>query len=586
MVKNHLKSVKDITAPLNWQSSPDSPSTQLAYVTQDEIDMMVDANIHGSMDGKPNVGPKGILSLDGGDPITKKEQKRVQRSQTNVNTSSGQDSRQRFRDRTGSNVVTEKEKKARERQGRAPADTSAPSKGMSDEKFEKKWGVTKAQTKGGPGRTIPKAKIEKDWGAEKKKKLFEQEKANWEKLKKKVSAFKFPTLGMGVIGSLQGFGATDRFFKNLQASNQGANLSSRDLVTLVNLMQRSGENPLKFLENYAEKNDLSEAETRDLAAKFNRAYSELGSKVHSSGIMNYLDTKPEGFKDSLSAMFGQYEGDQVPGAIWSIAKKEKGPEKYSNQEMYEKYMKYYEETDNPADKEYYLSEAQYYLDREEGMVDRPTLEDVTDKLGTEGLEYLKATNPSLYYLHLRQPQTQGDLEDLAQLSMPTGENRNSPENKRLSYEIQQARDAVFEQADRADQMSGRAATDREYWTPPGTTPPDTTPPDTTPPEDDQWMTADAGQIGYYNPEINPATGMPWGYQWGTTSEFNPYAEVNLNYPFAARDGGIIGLYNGGYLNNSNGVIGLDGGGYLDDYKAADSLMFKDPQEDEEWEYNV
>ena len=555
MVKNHLKSVKDVTAPLNWKSSPDSPETQLAYVTQDEIDMMVDANIHGSMDGRPNVGPKGILSLDGGDPITKKEQKRVQRSQTNVNTSSGQDSRQRFRDRTGSNVVTEKEKKARERQGRAPADTSAPSKGMSDENFEKKWGVTKAQTKGGPGRTIPKAKIEKDWGAEKKKKLFEQEKANWEKLKKKVSAFKLPTLGMGVIGSLQGFGATDRFFKNLQASNQGANLSSRDLVTLVNLMQRSGENPLKFLENYAEKNDLSEAETRDLAAKFNRAYSNLGSKVSSSGIMNYLDTKPEGFKDSLSAMFGQYEGDQVPGIkkVWD-------PEE----------------------------EAWNYI---HGDVDRPTLEDVTDKLGTEGLEYLKATNPSLYYT-LRPAQTSGDLEDLAQLSMPTGENRNSPENRRLSYEIQQARDAVFEQADRADQMSGREATGGEYWTPPGTTPPGTTPPGTTPPGttppgDDQWMTASPGQIGFYNPNINPATGMPWGYQWGTMDEYSPYAEVNLNFPFAqVKDGGIVGLYNGGYLNNSNGVIGLDGGGYLDDYKAADSLMFKDPQEDEEWEYNV
>ena len=92
------------------------------------------------------------------------------------------------------------------------------------------------------------------------------------------------------------------------------------------------------------------------------------------------------------------------------------------------------------------------------------------------------------------------------------------------------------------------------------------------------MTADAGRIGWMDEFGN--------YHWGTTSEFNPYAEVNLNYPFAARDGGIIGLYNGGYLNNSNGVIGLDGGGYLDDYKAADSLMFKDPQEDEEWEYNV
>jgi hypothetical protein len=64
-IKNYLKSVKDITAPLNWKSSPDSPKTQLAYVTQPEIDMLVKANIHGSMNGKPNMGPKGIISLDG-----------------------------------------------------------------------------------------------------------------------------------------------------------------------------------------------------------------------------------------------------------------------------------------------------------------------------------------------------------------------------------------------------------------------------------------------------------------------------------------------------------------------------------------
>ena len=64
-VKNYLKSVKEITAPLNWKSSPDSPPTQLAYITQPEIDMLVKANIHGSMNGKPNKGPKGIISLDG-----------------------------------------------------------------------------------------------------------------------------------------------------------------------------------------------------------------------------------------------------------------------------------------------------------------------------------------------------------------------------------------------------------------------------------------------------------------------------------------------------------------------------------------
>ena len=56
---------KNVTAPRRWRSSPDSPSTQLAYVTQPEIDLLVDANIHGSMKGKPNRGPNGIMSLDG-----------------------------------------------------------------------------------------------------------------------------------------------------------------------------------------------------------------------------------------------------------------------------------------------------------------------------------------------------------------------------------------------------------------------------------------------------------------------------------------------------------------------------------------
>ena len=66
-VKNFIKNPKKITAPINFQSSPDSPEATLAYITQPEIDMLVKANIHGSMKGRPNVGPMGIMSLDGGD---------------------------------------------------------------------------------------------------------------------------------------------------------------------------------------------------------------------------------------------------------------------------------------------------------------------------------------------------------------------------------------------------------------------------------------------------------------------------------------------------------------------------------------
>ena len=64
-VKNFLGKVEEVKAPKTWKSSPDAPPTQLAYVTQPEIDMLVKANIHGSMKGKPNIGPEGILSLDG-----------------------------------------------------------------------------------------------------------------------------------------------------------------------------------------------------------------------------------------------------------------------------------------------------------------------------------------------------------------------------------------------------------------------------------------------------------------------------------------------------------------------------------------
>ena len=54
-----------LTLPRNLRTSPDGLDSQLAYVTQPEIDMIVKANPHGSMQGKPNRGPEGVPSLDG-----------------------------------------------------------------------------------------------------------------------------------------------------------------------------------------------------------------------------------------------------------------------------------------------------------------------------------------------------------------------------------------------------------------------------------------------------------------------------------------------------------------------------------------
>ena len=61
---NFLGKQPEVTAPIRAQSHADSPPTQLAYITDAEKDLLVKANIHGSMDGKPNPGPAGLPSLD------------------------------------------------------------------------------------------------------------------------------------------------------------------------------------------------------------------------------------------------------------------------------------------------------------------------------------------------------------------------------------------------------------------------------------------------------------------------------------------------------------------------------------------
>ena len=64
-VKNYLgkqKTVSDV--PLKWQSGPDKPSTELAYITKAEKDLLLKKDIHGSLKDGPNTGPKGIMSLD------------------------------------------------------------------------------------------------------------------------------------------------------------------------------------------------------------------------------------------------------------------------------------------------------------------------------------------------------------------------------------------------------------------------------------------------------------------------------------------------------------------------------------------
>ena len=63
-VDNYLGKQPQVQAPRKWQSSPNKPATELAYITEAEKDLILKANIHGGLEGGPNMGPSGIMSLD------------------------------------------------------------------------------------------------------------------------------------------------------------------------------------------------------------------------------------------------------------------------------------------------------------------------------------------------------------------------------------------------------------------------------------------------------------------------------------------------------------------------------------------
>ena len=173
-VINFLGNQPEVTVPIRSKSHADAPSTQLAYITDAEKQMLLDANVHGSLEGnQPNQGPGGIQSLDDWSTSTDDKGKTTVSGGSSAgsvsdagdyggsgdnysgsygddygvtidtSTQEGQDKRQEFRDRTGSDVVTEAEKAGREALGRDPADISAPPGGKKTTNKEDEDKATK-----------------------------------------------------------------------------------------------------------------------------------------------------------------------------------------------------------------------------------------------------------------------------------------------------------------------------------------------------------------------------------------------------------------------------------------------------------
>ena len=63
-VDNYLGKQPQVVVPRKWQSGPDKPPTELAYITEAEKKLLLKEDIHGSLKKGPNEGPAGVMSLD------------------------------------------------------------------------------------------------------------------------------------------------------------------------------------------------------------------------------------------------------------------------------------------------------------------------------------------------------------------------------------------------------------------------------------------------------------------------------------------------------------------------------------------
>ena len=202
----------------------------------------------------------------------------------------------------------------------------------------------------------------------------------------------FPSLpGIATFGAsaLEGMNANSVLFKKLL---KGSELDSSDKVALVTLFNNSS--PFDLIKEYAKKNELSNDELSNISQNYAKEYDNILGAVEGEdvNINNYIKRMNDmGLGETVGTMYGDLTGQR---------------------------------------------------DIPEGIT---TLENITDNLGSEGLAYLKLTDPKTYY-RLRPAQTSGQIEELARTAL-TG-------NKNFDNQIFAAREQAARNKESQDRASG------------------------------------------------------------------------------------------------------------------------------------
>ena len=143
-----------------------------------------------------------------------------------------------------------------------------------------------------------------------------------------------------ILGTVQGFQNTNQVLEKL---SKGSELNSKDKITLINLRNNlAGDDFTNLFVKYAEDND---AFLNDMFANFQKEYGKIEESVEDQedNLQSYFDRMNKmGLGETTKTMAGDLTGTRDTKGI-------------------------------------------------------TTLEDITDNLGSEGLAYLKATDPQTYY---------------------------------------------------------------------------------------------------------------------------------------------------------------------------------------------
>ena len=567
---NFLGNQPEVTAPIRAQSHVDSPPTQLAYITDAEKDLLVNANIHGSMAGKPNQGPAGLESLD--DFFI-----------TPSGGIAGGSGEQVFA--SGVDNQSSNQQSPGHPSGGYNPDLSSQAGGYESSEA---YGIQPSMAVSPSGQVWQTTDfVPAPEQADKPGSLVKVSPEKQEKLK----ALALAKLGADTAQKQQDtlLGKAEDIKTLIMGGGKGGNLKLTKEEAYANLP--AGMHPLRKQYEY-------------LSKKYGPDWQKT---THAKELANYLSGVPVERGGGLGAKDpnyggGAFEMEGITAAQFKEAEAER-------QRML---MKVSRDLSKPTGlsskfgKSFYdpktgkmTGDSRFYYGNPKERQDRygtNIYSGMNEELAFAGLNpsqkqnfirQLIAADPSLgnkYGKDVYGSSVGKFLKGIMPYTIPGGGliKQLLPEQDKQEYQTYGDDNQLFYDTSVPDDPKTRytglgSYMGEERWVGDqygdggggDTTPP---PDDETPPGDEnQFAFAPPGQIGYWN----PITGQ---YEYGTMGDYLSHVQV--------KDGGIIGLYNGGYLNNSDGIVGLDGGGYLDDYQAADSLMFKDPQEEEEWEYNV